>query len=252
MTHVAPAADAAVDEHGGAAVDRLDHLAEHGGGGDGAVELAAAVVADDHAGGACLDREQRVVGAQHALDAERQPGRRSERDGVGQRGVGAPARRPGRAGDARGRAGRRRSVSWRAAPGQHRGVAGDDERRRAQVARPRGELAGEPAVAQHVELLPPAARRQAHLLEREAARIDTTGSEAAASTPATLARSASGWASPCSADGAGSTGARGRTPASSIAVSTSRRRAAPGAAAGGARQAAVASAPVCPSPESPS
>ena len=38
---------------------------------DDAVELAAAVVGDDDAGGAVLDRERRVLGGQHALDQDR-------------------------------------------------------------------------------------------------------------------------------------------------------------------------------------
>ena len=49
---------------GGAPVDRVDHLGQGVGGGQRAVELAAAVVGDDDAGGAVLDRQLRVLGGQ--------------------------------------------------------------------------------------------------------------------------------------------------------------------------------------------
>ena len=66
------AADAAVDEDRGPAVDRLDDLRQRVGGGEGAVELAAAVVGDDDPGGAVLDRQLGVLGGQQALDEDRQ------------------------------------------------------------------------------------------------------------------------------------------------------------------------------------
>ena len=69
---VGAAADAAVDEDGGPACDRLDHLRQGVGAGQNAIELTAAVVGDDDAGGAVLDGERRVLGAQHALDHQRQ------------------------------------------------------------------------------------------------------------------------------------------------------------------------------------
>ena len=58
---VGAAADAAVDEHLGAAVDGVDDLGQHLGGRRDAVQLAAAVVRDDHAGGAALAAERRVL-----------------------------------------------------------------------------------------------------------------------------------------------------------------------------------------------
>ena len=53
------AADAAVDQDRGPAVDRVDHLRQGVAAGQGAVELAAAVVGDDDPGDAVLDRERR-------------------------------------------------------------------------------------------------------------------------------------------------------------------------------------------------
>ncbi len=83
------AADAAVDQDRGPAVDRVDDLRQRVGGGQAAVELAAAVVGDDDAGGAVLDRQLGVLGGEQALDA-------------------APARCIRR----RGRRGRPRSSAW--------------------------------------------------------------------------------------------------------------------------------------------
>ena len=53
------AADAAVDQDRGPAVDRFDDLRQRLGGGERAVELAAAVVGDDDAGGAVVERQRR-------------------------------------------------------------------------------------------------------------------------------------------------------------------------------------------------
>ena len=89
---VGAAADAAVDQHRGAAGDRVDDLRQGVGGGRRAVELAAAVVGDDDAGGAVLDRERRVLGGQDALDQDRQRALGGERREV------APSRASGRSG----------------------------------------------------------------------------------------------------------------------------------------------------------
>ena len=77
------APDAAVDEHRAAAGDGLDRLLEDVGGGGDAVELAPAVVGDDDAGGAVLDRQRRVLAGVDPLDQDRQPALGGERLEVG-------------------------------------------------------------------------------------------------------------------------------------------------------------------------
>ena len=89
---VAAVHDAGVDEHLRPSAQRLDggldQLQRHG----GAVELAAAVVGEQHAVGARVDHPERVVHALHALDHElARPGVAQPFDvGHGQRGVEHP------------------------------------------------------------------------------------------------------------------------------------------------------------------
>ena len=79
LDDVRAAADAAVDEHLDAAVDRLDDLGQRVDRRRDAVELPAAVVRDDDRRRAVLAREPRVLGREHALDEDRQPGLAAKR-----------------------------------------------------------------------------------------------------------------------------------------------------------------------------
>ena len=72
LEHVGAAADAAVDQHLDPLADRLDHLGQGVQRRGDAVELAPAVVRDDHRGRAVLGGQQRVLGGQDPLDHERQ------------------------------------------------------------------------------------------------------------------------------------------------------------------------------------
>ena len=71
LDHVAAAPDAAVDQHRDAAFDRLGHGRQSADRGDRAVQLAAAVVGDDHAVDAVIDRGARLVRMQDALQEQR-------------------------------------------------------------------------------------------------------------------------------------------------------------------------------------
>ncbi len=71
LDHVAAAPDAAVDQHRHAAFDRLGHARQSPDRGHRPVQLAAAVVGDDHAVDAVIDRGARVVRMQDALQEQR-------------------------------------------------------------------------------------------------------------------------------------------------------------------------------------
>ena len=88
---VGAAADAAVHEDLDPVADRLDDLGQHVERGRDAVELAAAVVGDDDAGGAVLGGEPRVLGGVDALHDHRQ--RATRRRGARARATSATCRR---------------------------------------------------------------------------------------------------------------------------------------------------------------
>ena len=71
LDHVGAAADAAVDEHRHPAADRLDHGRERLNRGEGAVELAAAVVRHDEPVDASLDRHACLGRAEDAFEDQR-------------------------------------------------------------------------------------------------------------------------------------------------------------------------------------
>ncbi len=75
LEHVRPAPDAAVKENGRPIADGVDDTRQGVKCRQGPIELAAAVVGDDHAGHPMVDGPPRVVGVEHALHQHRQPGR---------------------------------------------------------------------------------------------------------------------------------------------------------------------------------
>ena len=74
MRTSAAAADAAVHQHGCVRADLVPHLDERVERGDRAVDLAAAVIRDDDPVDTVLERQPRIVAAEHALHEDRQIG----------------------------------------------------------------------------------------------------------------------------------------------------------------------------------
>ena len=73
LDHVGAAPHAAVEQHRDAPGDGVDHRRQRADRGEGAVQLAAAVVGDDHAVDAVPDGRAGVLGVEHALDQQRAP-----------------------------------------------------------------------------------------------------------------------------------------------------------------------------------
>src|SRR5262249_53642487 len=70
LENIGATAEAAVDQHGNAAVDRCDDLGQHFESAYAGVECATAVVRDDDSIGACFRSENSIFGRKNSLDHE--------------------------------------------------------------------------------------------------------------------------------------------------------------------------------------
>ena len=245
LHHVGAGAHAGVEQHGDRAVDGLEHGRQRVERGDGAVDLAAAVVRHDDAVDARVDRGPGVVGVEDALEHDRQRVRsrsqaRSSHVRVGSpnmpahRSTLSPARVLGQGGveggvgEVVGDAGALEErqvggVEVGRPPAQHEGVDRDDERRVAGGLGPADERRRDLAVGRPVELVPagPGAGRLGHRLQGVGGGGRLGEDEARGGAARADASSPSGCTIACTPIGASTTGAGMAVP--STVVDRSRR-----------------------------